>query len=185
MKIWDFTAAVWATTHDVINLVLFTFLRSECRFVVLDGGVDPGMPNVANEDNPQFCLFCLQSLAGGHRWRSHGDGPTAASPGVGVSDLRGRSCLSQRTKHGGAAVPLQTGRQPGPQLQVSHPDFTLSPQSFSDFDHFSPFIWQCRQTWHMGKETTPLQLVKGKVHTKMKIHYRRATPEDGKSGEVS
>lgn len=35
MKIWDFSAAVWVTTHDVTNLVLFTFLCSECRICCL------------------------------------------------------------------------------------------------------------------------------------------------------
>ena len=31
------------------------------------------------------------------------------------------------------------------------------------------FIWQCRETWHTGKEITPLQLVTEKVCTKIKI----------------
>lgn len=40
-----------------------------------------------NEGNPHLCLFCLQTLAGGDGGRSHGDGQTGASSGVGVSDL--------------------------------------------------------------------------------------------------
>lgn len=64
--------------------------------------------------------FDLQTLAGGHRGRSHGDGQTGAPSGVGVSDLRGRSCLSERPEHGRAAIPHQTVGQPRHQLQVLH-----------------------------------------------------------------
>lgn len=62
---------------------------------------------------------CLQTLAGGDGGRSHGDGSTGASSGAGVSDLRGRSRLSERTKHGGAEVSLQTARERRHGLQVS------------------------------------------------------------------
>lgn len=54
--------------------------------------------------------FVLQTLAGGDRGRSHGDGQTGASSGVGVADLRGRSGLFEWTKYGGAEVPHQTAR---------------------------------------------------------------------------
>lgn len=59
--------------------------------------------------NPQLCLW-LQTLAGGHRRRPHGDGQAGASSGAGVSDLRGRPCLSERAEHGGAAIPRQSDR---------------------------------------------------------------------------
>lgn len=39
------------------------------------------------EGNPAFYLFCLQTLAGGDRGRSHGDRQTGATSGFGVSDL--------------------------------------------------------------------------------------------------
>lgn len=70
-------------------------------------------------------VVIVQTLAGGQGGRRHGDGPTAASSGVGVSDLRGRSRLSERPEHGGAAIPRQTVRQPRHRLQVSHPGLTF------------------------------------------------------------
>lgn len=71
-------------TCDVISHVIlcFFFTCSDCRF-----GVQAETPNGANEGNPQLCVFCLQTLAGGDRGRSHGDGQTGASSGADVSDL--------------------------------------------------------------------------------------------------
>lgn len=70
------------------------------------------------EGNPAFYLFCLQTLDGGDRGRSHGDRQTGATSGFGVSDLWGRTGLLKRPKHGGTQVPHQTARQPRPRLQV-------------------------------------------------------------------
>lgn len=39
------------------------------------------------EGNPPFHVFCLQTLDGGGRGRSHGDRQTGATSGFGVSDL--------------------------------------------------------------------------------------------------
>lgn len=70
--------------------------------------------------NPRLCsAFWSQSLAGGDRGRPHGDGPTAAPSGAGVPDLRGRSRVPERARHGGAEIPRQTGRQQSDRLQVS------------------------------------------------------------------
>lgn len=91
---------------DVINLNEFFF-----------------SPTVVPVTEFRFECVCVvvrwQTLDGDDGRRSHGHRPTAASTGAGFFDLRGKSGLFERTKHGAADVPAQTARQPCGQLQVN------------------------------------------------------------------